>query len=79
MRRNAWGITVKAKQRLLSGYSETKKTLGLYSAMQNINRTAINYIAGTMKAGMKLSDIKALLLFPFRAKTIRRRIDHTRK
>lgn len=34
--------------------------IGLYSAMQNLNRAAIKYIAKTIKAGMHLRDIKAL-------------------
>lgn len=33
--------------------------IGLYSAMQNLNRAAIKYIAKTIKAGMNLRDIKA--------------------
>ncbi len=34
--------------------------IGLYSAMQNLNRVTIKYIAKTIKAGMNLRDIKAL-------------------
>ena len=37
-----------------------EETLGLYSAMQDLNRAAIKYIACTMRAGMNLRDIKAL-------------------
>ena len=35
-------------------------TLGLYSAMQDLNRAAMKYIAGMMKVGMNLRDIKTL-------------------
>ena len=38
----------------------TKETLDLYSTMQNLNRAAIKHIAGTIKAGMNLLDIKEL-------------------
>ena len=44
----------------LDGYSPTKETLCLYSAMQNLNRAAIKHLACTMKVGMNLRDIKAL-------------------
>ena len=52
--------TVKTKQHLFNGFNVTKETLGLYSAMQNLNRAAIKHIAGIIKAGMNLRDIKAL-------------------
>ena len=51
---------MKTRQHLFNGYSVTKETLGLYSTMQNLNRAAIKHIAGIIKAGMKLPDIKAL-------------------
>lgn len=51
---------MKTKQHLFNGYSTTKKTLGLYSTMQNLNRATIKHIACTMKAGMNLQDIKML-------------------
>jgi len=51
---------VKAKQHFFNGYSVAEETLGLYSAMQDLNRAAINYIAGTMRVGMNIRDIKAL-------------------
>lgn len=51
---------MKAKQHFFNGYSVAEETLGLYSAMQDLNRAAINYIAGTMRVGMNIRDIKAL-------------------
>jgi Xaa-Pro aminopeptidase len=54
------GITVNTKQHLFNGCSVAKETLGLYSAMQDLNRAAIKHIARTIKAGMNLRDIKAL-------------------
>lgn len=36
------------------------ENFNLYSEMQNLNRAAIRYIAGIIKAGMKLQDVKAL-------------------
>ena len=47
-------------------YNESKgafikmDNIGLYSAMQDLNRAAIKYIAKAIKAGMNLRDIKAL-------------------
>ena len=37
-----------------------RKCVDLYSAMQNLNRAAIKYIAGEIKAGMNLQKIKAM-------------------
>ena len=37
-----------------------EETLGLYSAMQDLNRATMKYIAGIMKVGMNLRDIKTL-------------------
>ncbi len=51
---------MKAKQHFFNGYSVAEETLGLYSAMQDLNRAAINYIAGTMRVGTNIRDIKAL-------------------
>ncbi len=51
---------MKAKQHFFNGHSVAEETLGLYSAMQDLNRAAINYIAGTMRVGMNIRDIKAL-------------------
>lgn len=51
---------MKAKQHFFNEYSVAEETLGLYSAMQDLNRAAINYIAGTMRVGMNIRDIKAL-------------------
>ena len=51
---------MKAKQHFFNGYSVAEETLGLYSAMQDLNRAAINYIAGTMRVGMNIRGIKAL-------------------
>ena len=51
---------MKTKQHLFNGYSVAKETVGLYSAMQDLNRAAIKHIACTIKAGMNLRDIKAL-------------------
>lgn len=39
---------------------KAKETLGLYSAMQDLNRATIKHIAGIIKVGMNLQDIKAL-------------------
>lgn len=39
---------------------KAKETLGLYSAMQDLNRATINHIAGIIKVGMNLQDIKEL-------------------
>ena len=50
---------MKTKQHLFNGYSVAEETFGLYSAMQDLNRATIKYIAYTMRAGMKLRDIKA--------------------
>ena len=54
------GTTVKTIQHLSNGYSETTGTIDLYSAMQNLNRATIKYIAGIIKSGMNLRDIKTL-------------------
>lgn len=54
------GSTVKTKQQLFSGYCGRKETLRLYSAMQDLNRAAIKHIAGIVKVGMNLQDIKTL-------------------
>lgn len=51
---------MKTKQRLFNGSSLAEDTLGLYSAMQDLNRAAMKYIAGMMKVGMNLRDIKTL-------------------
>lgn len=48
------------KQHLFNGYSVERETFGLYFEMQNLNRAAIKYAAGIVKAGMNLSDIKTL-------------------
>lgn len=48
------------KQHLFNGYSVAKETLDLYLEMQNLNRTAIKYVADMIKVGMNLSDVKAL-------------------
>ena len=37
-----------------------KETLDLYLEMQNLNRAAIKYVAGIIKVGMNLADMKAL-------------------
>ncbi len=37
-----------------------REKLALHSEMQNLNRAAMRYIAGIMKAGMNLLDVKAL-------------------
>lgn len=54
------GITVTIKKHLFNGYSVERETFGLYFEMQNLNRAAIKYAAGIVKAGMNLSDIKTL-------------------
>ena len=51
---------MKINHHLFNGNSVTEETLGLYSAMQNLNRATIKYIAGIIKAGMNLQDIKVL-------------------
>lgn len=51
---------MKTKQRLSNGSSLAEETFGLYSAMQDLNRAAMKYIAGMMKVGMHLRDIKTL-------------------
>ncbi|MCH5261012.1 MAG: M24 family metallopeptidase [Lachnospiraceae bacterium] len=51
---------MKTKQYLSNGYGETTETIDLYSAMQNLNRATIKYIAGIIKSGMNLRDIKTL-------------------
>ncbi len=51
---------MKTKQRLSNGSSLAEETLGLYSAMQDLNRATMKYIAGIMKVGMNLRDIKTL-------------------
>ena len=48
------------KQHLFNGYSVAKETLDLYLEMQNLNRAAIKYVAGIIKVGMNLADMKAL-------------------
>lgn len=37
-----------------------KETLDLYLEMQNLNQAAIKYVAGIIKVGMNLADMKAL-------------------
>lgn len=51
---------MKTKQRLFNGSSLAEDTLGLYSAMQDLNRAAMKYIVSMMKVGMNLRDIKTL-------------------
>ncbi len=51
---------MKAKQHFFNGHSVAEETLGLYSAMQDLNRAAIKYIACAMRVGMNIRDIKAL-------------------
>ncbi len=51
---------MKTKQYFSNGYRLAKETLGLYSTMQNLNKATIKHIAGIIKVGMNLQDIKAL-------------------
>lgn len=51
---------MKEKQNLFNGYRTAGDTPDLYSEMQNLNRAAMKYIAGTIKVGMNLPDIKKL-------------------
>lgn len=48
------------KQHLFNGYHVVKETFDLYMEMQNLNRATIKYVADMIKAGMNLSDVKAL-------------------
>lgn len=51
---------MKTKQHLLNENSVARKTLDLYSVMQDLNRTTIKYVSDTIKVGMSLPDIKSL-------------------
>lgn len=51
---------IKQQQLTRSENSVARKTLDLYSVMQDLNRTTIKYVSDTIKVGMSLPDIKSL-------------------